>query len=101
MAAKSGAKMFFGKKLPADSADTLWVKTCVQITLPCSVSEINVVFFSFIAKIQDDRQKWRENDVWEKLQVDSADTLRVKNFVEIALSCSVPKINRFLQNLIF
>ena len=36
------------------------------------------------------RQKWRENDVWMlKSPVDSANTLGVKNFVEIALSRSV------------
>ena len=47
--------------------------------------------FAFNAEIQDGRQKWRENDVYEKLPVDSADTLWVKIFVEIALSCSVFK----------
>ena len=37
------------------------------------------------------------NDFLEKSPVDSADNLRVKNFVEIALSCSISEINRFLH----
>ena len=47
----------------------------------------------FYAEIQDGRQKWRENNFWENSPLDSADTLRVKNFVEIALSSTVSKIN--------
>ena len=38
--------------------------------------------FAFYAKIQDG---W-ENDFWEKSPVDSADTLLVKNFLEITIS---------------
>ena len=30
-------------------------------------------------EIQDGRQKWRENNFFEKTPVDSADTLRIKN----------------------
>ena len=51
---------------------------------------------AFNAEIQDGRQKWWETIFCEKLPVDSADTLRVKIFVEIALSCSVSEINVFL-----
>ena len=50
---------------------------------------------------------WQENDFCENLPVDSADTLRVKNFVEIALgnnrfvkitlARSVSKINTFFH----
>ena len=54
-------------------------------------------FFAFYAEIQDDRQMWRENDFCEKSSVDSADTLWVKNFVEITLSRSVSEINTFLR----
>ena len=53
-------------------------------------------FLSFYAEIQDGRQKWRENDFCKKSPVDSADTLWVKNFVEIALSRSVSETNTFL-----
>ena len=53
--------------------------------------------FAFTADIQDGCQKWRENNFGEKLPVDSADTLWVKNFVEITLSCSVSEINAFLH----
>ena len=48
-------------------------------------------------QIQDGRQKWRENDFWEKSLVYSADTLWVKNFIEIAVSRSVSEINAFLH----
>ena len=41
--------------------------------------------------------KWRANDFWEKSPVDSADTLGVKNFDEIALSHTVSGINAFLH----
>ena len=51
--------------------------------------------FAFYAEIQDGRQKWRKNDFWEKLPVDSAYTVRVKNFVKINLSHTVFKIMRF------
>ena len=53
-------------------------------------------FFAFYAEIQNGHQNWQENDFWEKSPVDSADNLPVKNFVEIALSRSISKINRFL-----
>ena len=33
----------------------------------------------------------------EKWPVDSADTLKVKNFIEIALSCTISEINVFLH----
>ena len=44
--------------------------------------------FAFL-QIQDGRLKWREKDFCENLPVDCAVTLRVKNFVEIALSSTV------------
>ena len=53
--------------------------------------------FAFNAENQDGHKKWRENDFREKLPVDSEDTLLVKNFVEIALSCSVSEINVFMR----
>ena len=54
--------------------------------------------FVFNTEIQDGRQKWRENVFFcEIMPVDSADTLWVKNFVEIALSRSVSEINTFLH----
>ena len=47
--------------------------------------------FAFNAEIQDGRQKW-ENDFCEKLPVDSADTMRVKNYVENC--CYLPPFSR-------
>ena len=42
-------------------------------------------------------QKWQENDFCKKPLVDSADTLMVKNFVEIALARSISEMNAFLR----
>ena len=53
--------------------------------------------FVFNAEIIEGRQKWRENEFCEMSPIDSADILRVKNFVKIALSHSVSDINRFLR----
>ena len=50
--------------------------------------------FAFYTEIQDGRQKWRKNYFWEKLQVDSTDTLLVKN---LALAGSL-MISRHLYN---
>ena len=52
--------------------------------------------FAFNAEIQDGPQKWWETIFGEKLPVDSAGALWVKNFVDMALSRSVSKINTFL-----
>ena len=47
--------------------------------------------FVFYAEIQDGCQKWRENDFWENLRVDSVDTLWIKIFIEIALSHTISR----------
>ena len=52
--------------------------------------------FVFNAEIQDDC-RWQENNFWEKSPVDCADTLRVKNFVKIALSHSISEISGILR----
>ena len=72
---------FWGKS-QVDSADTLWVKSFVKITLSRSVSEINT-FLAFYAEIQNGHQKRRENDLWQKSPVYSADTLWVKHFIAL------------------
>ena len=53
--------------------------------------------FAFNTEIQDSRQKWRENNFCEKSPVDSADTLRIKNFVEIAVFCTISEISIILH----
>ena len=50
----------------------------------------------FNTEIQDGCQKWLENNFCKMSPVDSADTLWVKNFVQIAPSRSVIEINVFL-----
>ena len=52
--------------------------------------------FAFYAEIQEGHQKWRESYFCEMLTVNSPDTLRVKNFIKIARSRTVAKINEFL-----
>ena len=49
--------------------------------------------FAFYAEIQDDHQKWRQSDFVKCRQY----TLRVKNFIKIAISQTVSKINEFLR----
>ena len=46
--------------------------------------------FAFYTEIQDDHQKWWENDVWETVADDSVNTLGVKNFVKIVLFAPFP-----------
>ena len=91
MATKSGGKRFLGKS-PVDSADNLWVKNFISISLQFQDKRA----FEFYTEIEDGRQKWWENNFCKKMPVDSADTVWVKNFVEISLSRSVSEINKFL-----
>ena len=45
-------------------------------------------------------KKWRENDFWQNIADDSVythNTLRVKNFIKMAVSRTVSKINAFLH----
>ena len=86
----------------------------LKITLSLKVFEINDIFnfcqnsrwqpksrsqdkcvFAFYTEIQDGRQKWWQSDCCEMLPVHSADSLRVKNFIKIALSRNVSTINVF------
>ena len=62
------------------------------------------VYEYFMTEIQDDCQKWQENNFWEKSPIDSTNTLKVKHFVEITLSHTVSEINvflHFMQKFIF
>ena len=75
-------------------ATTLWVKNSVEIALSLTVSEI-LTFFSFFAKIQDGRQKWRKLNFFQFHIKYSGTTLWVKNSVQIALSLTVSEILTF------
>ena len=94
MAAKKWRENNFWEKLPVASPNSLGAKNFGEIALSCTVSEIVQIFLHFClyADIQDGCHIWRENNFWEKLPIDSADTPWVKNFVEIALSCTVSVI---------
>ena len=91
MAAKSGRKTIFGKSRQQSVGQKFHRNCCILLRFR------DKHVFAFYEEIHDGCQKWRENDYWEKLLVDSADTLWVKNFVEIVLSRSVSEINVFLQ----
>ena len=45
--------------------------------------------FNFIQKFKMATKNEWENDFWEKSQVESVDTVRVKNFIKIILSRTV------------
>ena len=84
------------KLLPVDFADTLWVKTFVEIVLSCFISKINA-FLCSTQKFKMAPKSGRKTLFSKKSPVDSAYTLWVKNFVKIALSRSLSKINAFLR----
>ena len=66
-----------------------------NVCVPMSIVIIIIFFFfAFYAKNQD---SW-ESDFWGKSPVDSADTLRVKNFVKITLSRYVSEINPYFRS---
>ena len=87
---KVAGKRFLGK----DSADNLRVKNFMEISLSRAISEING-FLRFTQKFKMAGKSGGKTIFAKKMPVDSADTLRIKNFVEIALSRSVSKINMF------
>ena len=96
MAAKSDGKTLFCKKSPVDSADTLRVKkVCQNHSILLCFQDKRIIEFN--AEIQDGHQKWRENVVMQKVISRQKDTLWVKNFIKIVLSCSISEINVFLH----
>ena len=79
-----------------DYADTLGLKNFVEIALSHTVSSI-IAFLHFTQKFKMAAKNGRKIFFLEKSSVNSADTMRVKNFVEITLFRSVSKINAFLH----
>ena len=75
--------------MPVDSADTLWVKNFLKITLSHTIKTCFYVLHR--------NSRWRENDFCENLSVYSPDTLWVKNVVKIALAHSISEINGILH----
>ena len=86
------------------SEDTLWDKNLVEIAVARSVSEINT-FLHFTQKFKMAAKMGKpffgkiggKMIFGNNLPVDSAHTLGIKKFVEIALACSISKINVFLN----
>ena len=92
---KMVVKGFFGKVTSRLCRYPVGKKICGNRSISLCFRDKPV--FALNAEIQDGHQKWGENDFWKKSPVDSADNLWVKNFVEIALSRSISKINVFLH----
>ena len=88
-------KRFSGKVASRLSRYPMGKKFCRNRSISLHFRDKRV--FAFYVEIQDGRQKWWKNNFWGKLPEDSADTLWVKNFVEIALTRSVSEINTFLR----
>ena len=95
MAFKSGRKTIFQKIASRLCIYPAGQKFCRNPSISLYFQDKRV--FVFNAEIQDGRQKWWESDLYKKSPVDSAGTLWVKNFVEIALSHPVSEINMFLR----
>ena len=95
MAAKSGGKTNFVKIFSRPCRYPVGQKLRRNRSISLHFQDKRI--FVFNTEIQDGCQKWLENDFWEKSSIDSANTLRVKNFIEIALSRSVSEINVFLH----
>ena len=85
-----------GKRFLRKVASRLCRYPVGQIALSRSVSKIN----AFLCLTQKFKMAAKSGGKMfffcDKMPVGSADTLRVKNFVEIAPSCSVSEINTFL-----
>ena len=96
MATKSSGKKIFCEKSSVYSADTLQIKNFIEIALSRSVSEIKA-YLCLTLKFEMAAESGGKTFFCEIMPVDSADTLWVKNFVEIALSRSVSEINMFLH----
>ena len=96
MAAKSGRKTNFEESARRLYRHPVSQKFCRNRSISLRFRDKFV--FAFNTEIQDGHQKWRENDFCEKSpEALSADTLLVKNFVEIALSRSVSERKAFLH----
>ena len=54
------------------------------------------MFFAFYTEFQDGFRKWQENNFGQILASDSAYTLQIKNFIEMAVSHIISEINVFL-----
>ena len=66
----------------------------VEIALSCTKI---IIFLHFMQKFNMAAKKWRENDFWQNIADDSVYILRVKNFIEMAVSRTVAKIIVFLH----
>ena len=95
MPAKSSGKKIFAKSRQW-TPDILDVKNFDEIALSRSVFEINE-YLCLTQKFKMAAKSGGKTFLCEIMAVDSADTLWVKYFVEIALSRSIAEINTFLH----
>ena len=95
----------FWKLKRVHSLDTLWVENFDEITLSCTVKEIEAILcfaiFGKNLKIQNGRHFWGGEIFWKLKRIHSWYTLWVENFDEIALSRTVKEIKANLCFAIF
>ena len=96
MATKKWRESDFCTMSPVHSADTLRVQNLVEIALSRTVSSINALL-RFTQKFKMAAKSGGKVIFCARSPVDSADTLWVQNFIEIALSRNVSKINVLLR----
>ena len=96
MAAIFGKRKIFWKLQRVHFLDTLWVENFNEITLFCTVKEIeSILCFAILgknSKIQNGRHMWEEENFWKLQKVHCSDTLWVESMDEIALSRMVKEI---------
>ena len=95
MAAKSGENWNFSILYRILSYYPTGQKFCPNCSISYGFWDIQI--FSFFAKIQDGRQKWRNLKFFKFCTEYFSTTLWVKNCVEIALSLTVCEILRFFR----
>ena len=76
---------------------TMWAKNLVEIALSCTVSEINA-FLLLTLKFMTVTKSGGKMILGKKMPDYSVCTLRAKNFIQIALSYTVFKINFYKIN---
>ena len=98
----------FCEKPPVDSADNLQVRNYVETTLSQTACQINVFWVlcinsrwpPFLKRVKfatSSLLRYPLSDFCKMSPVHSADTLRVQNFVEIALSHTISEKNALLR----
>ena len=93
IADKNGGKMMFSKKCQTTLRIPWGSKISTKKPLSHTISKINV----FVQKFKMSAKNGVKNNFWQKQADGSMNTLWFKNFVEMALPCTVSKMHAFLH----